>query len=142
MGRRRRPTFFNITSMQTENLEIYNETNTQTPDLDFLGLKNEILGEGFSLSLSILKGVNSKKVNKKQRNKTYTPNTLSFLYSADSGEIIITPEIVEKEMFDFDHTYEEHFLFLFIHSLLHLKGHDHGEDMEKLEQKYLKKYTK
>lgn len=124
-------------------LEIYNETDSQIPkDLRILDLKDEILGKKYTLYLSILKGVNSKRVNIKQRKKDYVPNTLSFQYTETSGEIILTPQIIKKEMKIFGNDYNKHFSFLLIHSMLHLKNHDHGDKMEKLEEKYLKKYLK
>ncbi len=126
--------------VENETIDIYNETKTQTPVLRFLELKNEILGKNFELSISILLSKNSKKINFKQRKQKYIPNTLSFLYTENSGEIILTPEIVESEAKDFEHSYSEHFLFLYIHSLLHLKKLDHGTPMEKLEEKYFKKF--
>ncbi len=125
---------------ESSNLEIYNETNSQIPNLRILDLKNEILGKDFSLSVSLLLPKNSKKINFKQRKQKYVPNTLSFLYTDSSGEVIMTPEVIQSERKDFDHTYEEHFLYLLVHSILHLKGHLHGEEMEKAEKKYWKKY--
>ena len=124
------------------NLEIYNETNSQIPkDLRILDLKNEILGEKYFLTLNILKGVNAKKLNIKTRGKDYIPNTLSFQYSKTSGEIVLTPVVIKKEMNEYGHDYKTHFLFLLIHSMLHLKKLDHGKKMEALEQKYLKRYN-
>ncbi len=125
-------------------LEIYNETNTETPNINFLELKNEILGKNFELTVSILNGKNSQKINKKQRKKDYTPNTLSFKYSNNSGEIIFTPEIISKEDYETESGlltgYKEKFLYLTIHSILHLKDYDHSKEMEKLEEKYFQKY--
>lgn len=130
--------------IDSNTLEIYNETKTHIPDMRFLDVKNDILGKKFELTLSILLSKNSKKINKKQRKKDYVPNTLSFLYSDNSGEIVMTPEVIEKESYEIDGmlltTFEDKLLFLFIHSTLHLKNHDHGDVMEKLEVKYFKKY--
>jgi rRNA maturation RNase YbeY len=128
------------------NLEIFNETNTETPEINFLELKNKILGENFDLTISFLLPKNSQKINKKQRKQSYVPNTLSFKYSPTSGEIIMTPEIIEGE----DYTladenivlYTEKILYLTIHSMLHLTDLDHGDEMERLEVKYFKLYSK
>jgi len=65
--------------MKENNIELYNETKTEIPLFDFLKIKNEILGKNFELSISILLGKNSKKINFKQRKQKYIPNTLSFL---------------------------------------------------------------
>ncbi len=124
-------------------IEIYNETKTPLT-VEFLEvfekMKIDILGEKYSLSLNILNPNNAKKLNIKTRSKDYTPNTLSFIYGKYSGEIILTPTIIKKEMSTYGHDYKTHFIFLFIHSLLHLKNLDHGKKMETLEQKYLKMY--
>jgi rRNA maturation RNase YbeY len=125
-----------------DTLEIYNETKWPHTTWPFLAIKDEILGKKYSLSLSILKPANSKKVNIKQRGKDYIPNTLSFQYLKNSGEIILTPDIIKKECNEYQHSENEHALFLFIHSCLHLKGHLHGDKMESLEEKYFKKFNK
>ncbi len=98
-----------------------------------------ILGKSYSLSLLICSDKLAKRINKEFRNKDYIPNTLSFRYQKNSGEIIINAKKTEQEARSFDHSYKEHFIFLFIHSLLHLKGHTHGSKMEKEEKRYLKK---
>ncbi len=128
-------------------LDIFNETNTQIPDLRILDLKNAILGEHFELQISLLLPKNSKKINKKQRKKDYVPNTLSFKYSSNSGEIVMTPEVIEAEIYSFTKdkkeidltNFKDKFAYLLIHSMLHLTDLDHGEKMEKLEAQYLTK---
>ncbi len=42
---------------------------------------------------------------------------------------------------DFNLSKEGYIAFLFIHGLLHLKGHDHGDIMESLERRYMKKFA-
>lgn len=130
---------------EISNLEIYNETKWQIKNLPFLQLKNKILGKGFALSLSILLPKNSKKVNQKMRNKSYTPNILSFKYTAKSGEIILTPAIVEKEEYFLRNLqvrkFENKMIYLFIHSALHLKNLDHSPKMDNLEWKYFKAFV-
>lgn len=124
------------------NLEIYNETNTETPDINFFELRNKILGNYFDLTISILNPKNSQKINKKQRKMDYVPNTLSFKYSPTSGEIVMTPEVIDSEDYALENKvledYNEKFLYLTIHSMLHLTDLDHSEEMEELEEKYFK----
>jgi rRNA maturation RNase YbeY len=128
------------------NLEIYNETKIPIPKYDFENLKKEILGDDFELQISILKSKNSEKINKKQRKQNYVPNTLSFKYSQKSGEIILTPEVIDSEDYEVAgkiiSSFSEKFLYLSIHSMLHLTNLDHSSKMEKLEDKYFKKYSK
>ena len=126
------------------NLEIYNETNTITPNYPFEKIKNDILGNNFELQISILQPKNSQKINKKQRGQSYTPNTLSFKYSKTSGEIVLTPEVIDNEDYELGGNilseFNHKFLYLVIHSTLHLTDLDHSAKMEKLEEKYFKKY--
>jgi probable rRNA maturation factor len=53
------------------------------------------------------------------------------------GEIILCPSVIKKEAKNFDRTFPQFLGFLVIHGMLHLKGYDHGKEMEKLEKKYL-----
>jgi ssRNA-specific RNase YbeY (16S rRNA maturation enzyme) len=48
--------------------------------------------------------------------------------------------VAKKEARKFDMTVNGYIGFLFIHALLHLKGLDHGDTMDKAEKKYCLKY--
>lgn len=111
------------------------------PNLPFLELKNEILGEAYDASISFVNSKTALSLNKKHRDKDYIPNTLSFPCSENLGEVFLQLETIYAQAADFEMTKDKYLLFIFIHSLLHLKGHDHGEKMDKLEQKYLQKYA-
>ncbi len=125
------------------NLQIHSTLRTQKlPKINFRKIKDEILGADYELSLLLCSDKLAKKLNKQYRRKSYVPNTLSFAYSKKSGEIILNPKRAEKEASGFGHSFKEHLIFLFIHSLLHLKGCEHGEKMESLEKKYLGKFSK
>jgi ssRNA-specific RNase YbeY (16S rRNA maturation enzyme) len=41
-------------------------------------------------------------------------------------------------MAEFGRTYDNFVSFLFVHGLVHLKGYDHGDKMEKMEIKFRK----
>jgi len=103
----------------------------------FLFLKDRILGKKYDLSLAFVGETTSKKTNKATRGKDYPTNILSFQYDSSSGEILICPNIAKKEYKKFDMSYSNFLTYLFIHGCLHLKGLDHGDKMEKLEDKYL-----
>lgn len=108
----------------------------------FFGLaKDEILGKNYELSLAFIGDTRSRNLNKKWRKKDYVPNVLSFPLEKDFGEIFINLRKAKSEAKDFDMTQKVFIQFLYIHALLHLKGLDHGKKMDKLEQKYLKKFT-
>jgi rRNA maturation RNase YbeY len=64
----------------------------------------------------------AKKINKKNRQKDYVPNILSFEISKKSGEIFICPEKAKTDCQNFGMGYKKFVVFLLIHGLLHLKG--------------------
>jgi len=111
------------------------------PKINFEKIKDKVLGKSYNLSLLICSDHLAQNLNKKYRGKFYIPNTLSFPYDNKSGEIILNPRRAKKEAKLFGHSYKKHLIYLFIHSLLHLKGFKHGEKMEKAEQKYLKIFS-
>ncbi len=67
-------------------------------------------------------------------------NILSFPLDKKSGEIFITLSVAKKEAPNFDRTFSNFVAFLFIHGLMHLKGHDHSDTMERAESKLRKKF--
>lgn len=66
---------------------------------------------------------------------------LSFPLSLNNGEIFICPLVAKSEASEYDLSPDGYVAFLFIHGLLHLKGYDHGDTMDKMEQKYLKMFN-
>ena len=122
------------------NFTITNSTRSKYPAHPYETIKNDILGRGYTLTLNFVGGTRAQKLNEAYRQKTYTPNVLSFPLDATVGEIYITPTIAKKEAKKFSMTVPGYIGFLFIHGCLHLKGHDHGATMDKAEQKYCKKY--
>jgi rRNA maturation RNase YbeY len=123
-----------------DTLEIYEQIKTGIKNFPFLLLKNEILGEKYFLEISILNEKSAQELNLKTRNQSYIPNTLSFINSKNSGEIILQPQEIKRQAKTFEMNYGECFLFMYIHSLLHLKNLDHGEKMEKLEKKLFERF--
>ena len=57
------------------------------------------------------------------------------------GEIIICPQVAKREAKNFDLSIDGYIAYLFIHGLVHLKGHDHGDTMDKLEQKFMRQFA-
>ncbi len=125
---------------ESETFILTNETKGKLPSLPFVHIKESVLGKKYEASLTFVGPKKAKELNLLYRQKTYTPNVLSFPISKTSGEIIICPTIAKKEAHDFGRTYENFVGFLFIHGLLHLKGFDHGSRMEKAETKIRKKF--
>ena len=103
-------------------------------------ITDEILGKEYELSIVIIADKKSQNLNKKFRNKDYPTNVLSFPLEETSGEIFLN---LKKSMFeakDFQMKTKDFLYYLLIHSMLHLKGYDHGNEMESLEKIYMKKF--
>lgn len=126
--------------MSKEGLSILNQTKGKLPRLPFPRMKEDILGKNYNLSVLIADKKTSRSLNKNYRGKDYPTNVLSFALEKNSGELILCPEVIEKEAKNFDKTFRQFFGFLVIHGMLHLKGMVHGSIMEKAEQKYYAKY--
>lgn len=122
------------------NFEITNKTKGKLPSLPFELMKKAVLGDKYELSLVITSSSEMLKLNKSYRNLDESTDILSFPLSKNSGEIFICPSETKKMMREFDRPYENFFAFLFIHGLVHLKGYDHGDEMEKVEIKFRKKF--
>jgi rRNA maturation RNase YbeY len=111
------------------------------PSWPYETIKNTILGKQYSLSLTFVGEARAKQFNIKYRKKDYVPNVLSFPLDEKTGEIIICPAVAKKQAKDFDLSVDGYIAYLFIHGCVHLKGHDHGDTMDKLEQKYVRQFN-
>lgn len=124
-----------MTLLEAKNLVV--QKNGTLPSVPFLAIKEKVLGKSYELSISFVDEKVAKALNKKHRNKTYIPNTLSFSLSKKNGEIVMCIPAIKKEYKKFGMSYKKYLTFLLIHSMLHLKGYEHGSTMEDKEQKYL-----
>lgn len=111
------------------------------PSVPFLALKEKILGKKYELSIRFVAPAEAQALNIAHRNKDYIPNTLSFPLSKTSGEIILCRSAIKKQYKDFDMTPEQYMTFIVIHSMLHLKGYEHGSTMERKERELLAHFT-
>jgi probable rRNA maturation factor len=82
----------------------------------------------------------SRRVNNEYRNKDYPPNVLSFPLTKDEGEVFINIRKATREAPRFDTTTQKHIAHLFVHGCLHLKGMDHSDEMEAMEDTILKSF--
>jgi probable rRNA maturation factor len=124
--------------LDTKNFSINNKTKGKLPSLPFVQLKEKILGQKYDLSLTFISKKEIHSINKKYRKVDSPTDILSFPLNKDSGEIFICQEIAKKKAPAFERKYDNFLSFLFIHGLVHLKGYDHGDEMEKIERKYRK----
>jgi rRNA maturation RNase YbeY len=90
-------------------------------------IKNQVLGKKYDLSVVIADNAMMKKLNETYRKKKGVTNVLSFPLSKTMGEIFISKKATQKD-------------YLFIHSLLHLKGLRHGKKMKEEEEKIIKRF--
>lgn len=95
-------------------------------------LKNQVLGKNYDLSAVFIENARMKELNRRYRKKEIAANVLSFNLSEKEGEILINKKF-EKEKARAD--------YLFMHSILHLKGFRHGKAMEKEEKILAKKFN-
>ncbi|MCD6449190.1 MAG: rRNA maturation RNase YbeY [Thermotogaceae bacterium] len=79
-------------------------------------------------------------LNEKYRKKDGPTDVLTFPYKDEDmlGEIIICPEIVEKNAKDFGFEFIEELLLTLIHSSLHLCGYDHEYSQENAKEMFEK----
>lgn len=107
------------------------------PNLPYDKMLHAILGKSYNLSLVFVGATRAQALNQTYRKASYIPNVLSFPLSPIDGEIYITPRIASRECKKFNMTPEGYMGYLFIHGLLHLKGHTHSDTMDTLEKKYV-----
>lgn len=105
---------------------------------DFEKIAAKILSNRYSLSIVFIGDKYSRRLNRTYRAKDYPTNVLAFPYSEKEGEIFINIPKTLREAKKFSSTPAQHLRYLFVHGLLHLKGYDHGEEMERQEKKLLK----
>lgn len=102
-----------------------------------------ILDARYELSVCFVGRRRAKAANLRGRGKTYTPNVLSFPISESEGEILVCQDLLDRERRAFGlPSREAAALFLIVHGCLHLCGHDHGPEMEKIEDRWLAKLAR
>ena len=121
-----------------ETFSITNETKGTLPTVPFVLYKNKILGVKYDLSLVFVEEKKIQKLNKQYRNIDKPTDILSFSLSKNSGEIFICQKVSKVQAKEFERSYKNFIPFLLIHGMVHLLGYDHGNKMEKEEEKWRK----
>lgn len=121
-------------------LTITNRTKGKLPSLPFVKMKNAALGKNYELSLVCIGNTASRRLNKAYRGKDAPANILAFPLSKTEGEIFIDLKKARADAPLFARAYSNFVGFLFIHGLLHLKGFDHGSNMERKEAQLRKRF--
>lgn len=105
------------------------------------------LGNDYEISITVVDKNEIKDLNRDYRGVDKVTDVLSFpLYEPDEipsagmlGDIVICSERVKEQALEFNHSEEREFIYLSIHSLLHLLGYDHIEEDDRVEMRSLEK---
>lgn len=110
------------------------------PRIPFETIARSVLGPRYELSLVLCGDKLARKLNKKHRGKTYAANVLSFPYDQTSGEIFLNVRTATREAKRYRVPVRDRIALLFVHGCYHLKGFEHGREMEALEIKTLRRF--
>ncbi len=110
-----------------------------------------VSNEGFSpevceVSLSLVSAEEIRSINSQFRGIDRETDVLSFpqyddLNDAEEqeliplGDVVICEDAVRRQAEEYGHSFEREFVYLFVHSMLHLLGYDHMEEEEKKEMR-------
>ena len=106
-------------------------------------LKNTGYGTDYEISISVVDADEIKQLNAEYRGNDSVTDVLSFpLFEREYipeegmlGDIVICSERVKEQAKEFGHSEEREFVYLAVHSMLHLLGYDHMEEDEKIEMR-------
>ncbi|MEN9921414.1 MAG: hypothetical protein RLZZ517_392 [Candidatus Parcubacteria bacterium] len=103
-------------------------------------IADDILDTSYDVSIVVVGDKKARALNQEYRGKDYIPNVLSFPIDETMGEIFLNPKTAILEAPKFDLSVNHYLYYLLIHSMLHLKGFDHSDEMSAKENFYMKKY--
>lgn len=102
----------------------------------------EVFNEDIEISVTFVDEEEIKEINSQFREIDKVTDVLSFpqFESAEYvpeegyvilGDVVICEDQAKRQAEEFGHSYERELIYLFVHSMFHLLGHDHMEDEEK-----------
>ena len=128
-------------------VEIKNLTKKRIPSKRLLQLAERVLkkekGEGKELSVVFVGPAKMRQLNKAHCKKDKPTNVLAFPGGKDAlGEVVLCPFVIRKDALEYKISFQRAILWMFVHGLLHLLGHDHKtsnneKTMTQKEQQYL-----
>ena len=107
---------------------------------NFTRIASAILPKNYELSVVFANDKLSRQLNKKYRGKNKPTNVLSFPLSKNSGEIFLNSKSIKKDAPKFGLSSKNCATYMFIHALLHLKGHSHSDRMDAQVRRFLKMF--
>lgn len=123
-----------------DTFSITNGTRGSLPRVPFLAIKDAILGKRYTFSLVFIGDTRMRALNRASRGKDATTDILSFPISESAGEVFISLRESAKRSRRFGLKPIPYLTFLFIHGCLHLKGYDHSDAMDRLEDSWSRKF--
>lgn len=113
------------------------------PNLNWKKIPDLVLGKKYDLSVVLLDDPEMRRAEKISKHKKRA-NVLSLAYSKNSGEILLNIPQIRREAKKSGKSSKQRLIYLYIHSLLHLKGYDHkkakdAQLMSNQETRYLTK---
>lgn len=116
-------------SVRSGGFSLVNKTRATVGRIPFKKIKESVLGRRYDLSVALVGPTESRAITRRTKHKNKVSNVLAFPLSKCSGEIILCPAAAKEGLG-----------YLFIHGLLHIKGHRHGVTMEHAEERLLKRF--
>lgn len=111
------------------------------PRIPFERIARATLGDTYELSLVICGDALARRMNRQYRNKSYSPNVLSFPLSKREGELFLNIPCAAREARRHGLLLRARVALLFVHGCLHLKGLFHGRTMERTERRVLRAFS-
>ncbi len=119
---------------------IKNLTRRPAPRFAYTKIQATVLPR-WDVSLAFVPPGKARALNHALRGKNYVPNVLSYAVGDKSGEVVICLSEAERQAESYGMDERSFVVYLFIHGLLHLKGHPHGATMERREREFLAKFA-
>ena len=101
-------------------------------------LTEEDVDEGAELSLLLVGADHIRKLNARFAGEDHATDVLAFPMMEDDeegslllGDVVICPQVAEKNAADLGHSLDEELAALVVHGTLHLLGYDHQRDDDK-----------
>lgn len=116
-------------------------TRGKTPRVPFSDIAQKILGSSYELSVAVIGDERMRRLNRTYRKKDETTDILAFPLSKSSGEIVLNVRAAHKKSKQCGVSEKNYVAYIFIHGTLHLKGHEHGRTMERLEDMWCKRFN-
>lgn len=100
-------------------------------------LKKIITGQNVEISIAVISREEIQEVNKKWRDKDEETDVLSFCYENTTekleGEVVLCLDVIKENAKQDGIKEEEELRKNVIHSILHIIGYEHGDEMFKLQ---------